>query len=447
MSLDVHSLLAESRDVGLGFPTGAWRPSTGDDSRGERLAGSAMAYVLAGGRGSRLQELTDRRSKPAVPFGGKSRIIDFTLSNALNSGIRHIAVATQYKSQSLIRHLRSVWNFVCAERDESFDILPSSQRVREGGWYAGTADAVYQNIDIIERYKPQHVLILAGDHVYKMDYEAMLQQHVEQDADLTVGCLEVPADEASNFGIMQADENDRILSFVEKPKSPPLMPGMPNRALASMGIYVFNAEFLFDQLRRDAVDPDSSRDFGKDVVPYVVRHGKAVAHHFSQSCVRSDETSDAYWRDVGTLDAYWSASLDLTDAVPQLDLFDAHWPIWTFAEKGTPAKFAFAQNNRRGEAVSSLISAGCSISGATVRHSLLLAGCRLQSNAHVENSVLLPEAKVGRSARLKNVIVDRGVKIPAGLVVGEEPERDAQRFRRTGRGVCLITQPMIDRLA
>ena len=275
----------------------------------------------------------------------------------------------------------------------------------------------------------------------------MLQQHVEHDADMTVACLEVPADEASNFGIMQADENNRILSFIEKPKSPPLMPGMPSRALASMGIYVFNAEFLFDQLRRDAVDRDSSRDFGKDIVPYVVRHGKAVAHHFSQSCVRSDETSDAYWRDVGTLDAYWSASLDLTDAVPQLDLFDSHWPIWTFAKKGTPARFAFAQNNRRGEAVSSLISAGCSISGATVRHSLLLAGCRLQSNAHVENSVLLPEAKVGRSARLKNVIVDRGVKIPAGLVVGEEPELDAERFRRTGRGVCLITQPMVDRLA
>ena len=406
-----------------------------------------MAYVLAGGRGSRLLELTDWRAKPAVYFAGKVRIIDFALSNALNSGIRRIGVATQYKAHSLIRHLQRGWNFLRLERNESFDILPASQRVSDTAWYAGTADAVYQNIDIIESYAPKHIVVLAGDHVYKMDYEPMLQQHVEQKADVTIGCLEVPVENASDFGIMHVDAEDRILSFVEKPKQPPLMPGRPNAALASMGVYVFDTDFLFDELRRDAADPNSSRDFGKDLIPHIVRHGKAVAHHFSRSCVRTKGQQNSYWRDVGTLDAYWAANIDLTDVVPQLDLYDRDWPIWTFAEISPPAKFVHNEDGRRGQAVSSLVSGGCIISGATVLGSLLFTGVRLKSYSHVENAVILPEVEIERSARLSNVIVDRGVRIPAGLVVGEDPELDAKRFRRTENGICLITQPMIDRLA
>src|ERR687889_598979 len=296
------------------------------------LARHAMAYVLAGGRGTRLLELTDKRVKPAVYFGCKSRIIDFALSNALNSGIRHIAVATQYKAHSLIRHLQRGWNFFRSERNESFDILPASQRVSETMWYEGTADAVYQNIDIIESYDPEFIVILAGDHIYKMDYEVMLQQHVSQGADVTVGCLEVPRMEATGFGVMAVDDKDRITSFLEKPKDPPGIPGRPDLALASMGIYVFRTRFLIDQLRRDAADPSSSRDFGKDIIPYLVKHGKAVAHRFAQSCVRSTSEAEAYWRDVGTLDAYWQANIDLTGVLPALDLYDEEWPIWTYAE-------------------------------------------------------------------------------------------------------------------
>jgi glucose-1-phosphate adenylyltransferase len=405
-----------------------------------------MAYVLAGGRGSRLLELTDWRAKPAVYFGGKSRIIDFALSNALNSGIRRIGVATQYKAHSLIRHLQRGWNFFRLERNESFDILPASQRVSATGWYAGTADAIYQNIDIIQSYAPKHIVVLAGDHIYKMDYEPMLQQHVEQGAHVTIGCLEVPVEEASGFGIMHADATDRIISFVEKPKNPPPMVGKPGHALASMGVYVFDTDFLIEQLRRDEADPSSSRDFGKDLIPYLVREGKAVAHHYSRSCVRSSAQTDTYWRDVGTLDAYWAANMDLTDIVPQLDLYDQNWPIWTFAEITPPAKFVHDVDGRRGQAVSSLISGGCIISGAAVKKSLLFTGVLLKSFSSVENAVILPQVVVERSARLRNVIIDRGVRIPAGLVAGEDPEHDAARFRRTENGICLITQPMIDKL-
>ncbi len=405
-----------------------------------------MAYVLAGGRGTRLLELTEWRAKPAVYFGGKSRIIDFALSNALNSGIRRIGVATQYKAHSLIRHLQRGWNFFRLERNESFDILPASQRVMDGAWYAGTADAVYQNIDIIESYATKYIVILAGDRVYKMDYEPMLQQHVEQNADVTIGCLEVPVEHATGFGIMHVDDNNYILSFVEKPEVPPTMPGRTNASLASMGVYVFDTAFLIDQLKRDAVDPNSSRDFGKDIIPYIVRHGNAVAHHFSRSCVRTNGQGASYWRDVGTLDAYWAANIDLTDVVPQLDLYDRNWPIWTFAEISPPAKFVHDEEGRRGQAVSSLVSGGCIISGAAVRQSLLFTGVHLRSYSHVENAVILPDVEVARSARLTNVIIDRGVHIPAGLVVGEDPELDAKRFRRTEHGICLITQPMIDKL-
>ena len=296
------------------------------------ISRNAMAYVLAGGRGSRLLELTDRRAKPAVYFGGKTRIIDFALSNALNSGIRRIAVATQYKAHSLIRHLGRGWNFLRPERNESFDVLPASQRVDENMWYLGTADAVYQNIDIIESYAPNYMVILAGDHIYKMDYEKMLQQHVDSKADVTVGCLEVPRMDAVGFGVMHIDATNKILSFLEKPKDPPAMPGKPDVALASMGIYVFETKFLIDALKRDAANPNSARDFGKDIIPEIVAAGKAVAHHFSQSCVRSSNESEAYWRDVGTVDAYWEANIDLTDIVPGLDLYDQEWPIWTYSE-------------------------------------------------------------------------------------------------------------------
>ena len=410
------------------------------------LARSAMAYVLAGGRGSRLMELTDRRAKPAVYFGGKSRIIDFALSNALNSGIRRIAVATQYKAHSLIRHLQRGWNFFQPVRNESFDILPASQRISENLWYRGTADAVFQNIDIVDGYAPEYLVILAGDHIYKMDYERMLVQHVNEGADVTVACIEVPVAEASGFGVMHVDANDRIVSFVEKPAVPPEMPDRPGFALASMGIYVFQREFLNGQLRRDAADAHSSRDFGRDIIPWLVTHGKAIAHRFSRSCVKSAAEEAFYWRDVGTIDAYWEANIDLTDVVPELDLFDRDWPIWTYAELTPPAKFVHNEDGRRGIGISSLISGGCIISGASLTRSLLFTGVQIHSYSHVENAVILPYVDIARHCRLTNVVIDQGVRIPEGLVVGEDAEQDAARFRRSSRGICLITQPMIDRI-
>jgi glucose-1-phosphate adenylyltransferase len=406
-----------------------------------------MAFVLAGGRGSRLLELTDRRAKPAVYFGGKMRIIDFALSNALNSGIRRISVATQYKAHSLIGHLSRGWNFFRPGGNESFDIMPASQRVSEDQWYAGTADAVFQNIDIIRDRAPKYMVILAGDHVYKMDYELMLQQHADSGADVTIGCLEVPRIEASSFGVMHVDAKKRIIDFVEKPKNPAPMPGHPDKALASMGIYVFETNLLFDQLERDARDPKSSRDFGKDVIPYMVKNGKAIAHYFSDSCVRSSDDEAAYWRDVGTVDAYWEANIDLTDIVPDLDLFDKDWPIWTDGSVTPPAKFVHDEDSRRGMAVSSVVSGGCIISGAKVKRSLLSTGVRINSYCDVENAVILPYVEIGRGTRLRNVVIDRGVKVPGGLVVGEDPAADDERFRRTEKGICLLTQNMIDSLA
>ena len=411
------------------------------------LARTAMAFVLAGGRGSRLMELTDRRAKPAVYFGGKSRIIDFALSNAINSGIRRVAVATQYKAHSLIRHLQRGWNFLRPERNESFDILPASQRISEQNWYLGTADAVYQNADIIADAAPRHIVLLAGDHIYKMDYENMLQQHVEQGADVTVCSMAVPRMEATGFGVMKVDTTGRIVDFVEKPADPPGIPDRPDLALASMGIYVFETNFLLDQLKRDAEDLTSEHDFGKDLIPWIVRNGKAVAHRFERSCVRSSSEFSPYWRDVGTVDAYWEANIDLTDIVPPLDLFDRDWPIWTYAEITPPAKFVHDVAGRRGEAISSLVSGGCIISGAAARRSLLCTHVRLHSWAKLDGAVVLPQVDVGRYARLTNVVVDRGVRIPEGLVVGEDPVEDARRFRRTDKGICLITQSMLDKLA
>jgi glucose-1-phosphate adenylyltransferase len=408
------------------------------------LARHAMAYVLAGGRGTRLMELTERRVKPAVFFGAKSRIIDFALSNALNSGIRRVGVATQYKAHSLIRHLQRGWNFMRAERNESFDILPASQRVTGAGWYSGTADAVYQNLDIIEAYTPRYMVVLAGDHVYKMDYELMLQQHESSGADVTVGCIEVPRSEASSFGVMQVDAEDRVVSFLEKPADPPGLPDKPDTTLASMGIYVFTTAFLAAELRRDAADANSSHDFGSDIVPYIVRNGRAMAHRFTDSCVTSGVEEGAYWRDVGTVDAYWQANIDLTDVVPPLNLYDRDWPIWTHSELTPPAKFVFDDDQRRGMAVDSLVSGGCIVSGSHVTRSVLSNNVRVHSYCEIEGAVLLPGAVVGRHCRLNRVVVDSGVRLPEGLVVGEDPEDDARRFRRTAGGVTLITQPMID---
>ena len=407
------------------------------------LAQEAMAFVLAGGRGSRLLELTDVRAKPAVYFGGKTRIIDFALSNALNSGIRRIGVATQYKAHSLIRHLTQAWTFLRKERNEGFDILPASQRIDEDSWYQGTADAVYQNIDIIEGYAPKYIVILAGDHIYKMDYEVMLWQHVSTGADITLGCIEVPRMEATGFGVMHVDEHDRIIDFIEKPADPPAMPDNPDVALASMGIYVFETKRLLDILREDAANPHSSHDFGKDIVPNLVKNGKAIAHRFTQSCVTNNEKAH-YWRDVGTVDAYWEANIDLTATVPELNLYDQNWPIWTYNEITAPAKFVHDEPGRRGEAISSMVSGNCIISGASLHSSLLFTGVKVRSFSTISHSVILPQVIVSRHVRLSNVVVDRGVMIPDGMVIGEDPELDAKRFRRTDKGICLVTQNMIN---
>lgn len=407
------------------------------------LAQEAMAFVLAGGRGSRLLELTDVRAKPAVYFGGKTRIIDFALSNALNSGIRRIGVATQYKAHSLIRHLTQAWTFLRKERNEGFDILPASQRIDEDSWYQGTADAVYQNIDIIEGYAPKYIVILAGDHIYKMDYEVMLWQHVSTGADITLGCIEVPRMEATGFGVMHVDKDDRIIDFIEKPADPPAMPDNPDMALASMGIYVFETTCLLDILREDAANPHSSHDFGKDIVPNLVKNGKAIAHRFTQSCVTNNEKAH-YWRDVGTVDAYWEANIDLTATVPELNLYDQNWPIWTYNEITAPAKFVHDEPGRRGEAISSMVSGNCIISGASLHSSLLFTGVKVRSFSTISHSVILPQVIVGRHVRLSNVVVDRGVMIPDGMVIGEDPELDAKRFRRTDKGICLVTQNMIN---
>ncbi len=398
------------------------------------------------GQGAEAPRIDGQAGEARCFFGGKARIIDFVLSNTLNSGIRRIAVATQYNAHSLIRHMQRGWNFFRTERNESFDILPASQRLGHDKWYAGTADAVFQNADIIESYEPKFIILLAGDHIYKMDYEQMLQQHVEQQADVTVGCIEVPIDEAKSFGVMQIGEKDQIIDFLEKPDVPPSMPGMPDVAMCSMGIYVFDTRFLVEQLRRDAADPDSTHDFGNDIIPRIVRQGKAIAHHFSRSCVRSSHETKAYWRDIGTIDAYWAANIDLTDVEPGLDLYDHDWPIWTNSEITAPAKFVHDEESRRGSAVSSLVSGGCIVSGSSLKRSLLFSNVRTHSYSVIENSVILPNVTIGRSARLNNCIVDAGVHIPEGLVVGEDPVLDAKRFRRSEKGICVISESMINRL-
>ena len=413
------------------------------------LTRSAFAFILAGGRGSRLMQLTNWRSKPAVPFGGKFRIIDFTLSNCVNSGIRRIGVATQYKAQSLIHHLQRGWSFLDGRFDEFIDLLPAQQQVAEN-WYLGTADAVFQNLDVLRRNKPKYVFILSGDHVYKMDYGRMLAQHVQSHADLSVACIDVPLEEASAFGVVGIDADHRIVSFSEKPKNPEPMPGKPDRAMASMGVYIFNTEFLYEQLIRDSDEKDTSHDFGKDLIPYAVPRYRVFAHDFTASCVGmkgGDPDEVPYWRDVGTIDAYWEANMELTKVTPDLNIYDEEWPIWTYQEQLPPAKFVFDDDGRRGMAIDSLVSGGNIISGAEVRRSMLFSRVRVHSFATVEDAVLLPKVDVGSGAHLRRVVVDKHCQIPEGLVVGYDAVADRKRFHVTEKGITLITPEMLGQQA
>ena len=405
-----------------------------------RLTRATLALILAGGRGSRLYELTNWRAKPALYFGGKYRIIDFPLSNCVNSGIRRIGVLTQYKAHSLVRHLVRGWSHFKKEFGEFVEVLPASQRYSDD-WYQGTADAIYQNLDIIRAEQPEFVLILSGDHVYKMDYSAMLMDFAKSGADMTVCCLEVPLEEAANaFGVMQVDENNRVIGFEEKPAAPTPIPGNESHTLASMGNYIFRTEFLFEQLIKDSRDPASSHDFGNDIIPSLIDD-----HHVRAYAFRDEETGErAYWRDVGTLDAFWQANMELISAEPQLNLYDPNWNFWTYQEQLPPAKFVFDYDDRRGMAVDSMVSGGCIISGAVVRHSLLFSNVRVRSYSTVEDSVILPGVDIGRRCHLKNVVVDRGCWIPDGMVIGHDREQDiASGFRVSGTGKVLVTRGML----
>ena len=403
-----------------------------------RLTRNTLALILAGGRGSRLKHLTLWRAKPAVPFGGKFRIIDFPLSNCLNSGVRSIGVLTQYKAHSLIQHIHRGWNFLRGEVGEFVELLPAQQRI-ETSWYEGTADAVYQNLDIIRNHSPEFVLILAGDHIYKMDYGPMIADHVKRGADMTVGCIEVELDRAREFGVMSVDGDNRVSEFHEKPAHPQPMPGRSDMALASMGIYVFNTEFLYQMLIKDADDPHSSHDFGKDIIPSVIKTHKVIAYPF-----RDEETGkQAYWRDVGTVDAFWEANLELIGVTPELNLYDSQWPIWTYQEQLPPAKFVFDDDDRRGTAVDSMVSGGCIISGALVRHSLLFSNVKVHTRARLQDAVVLPNVDVGANCRITRAVIDKGCRIPPDTVIGEDPQADAERFHVSKSGVVLVTPEML----
>ena len=408
------------------------------------LTKNTVALILAGGRGSRLRQLTDWRAKPGVAFGGKFRIIDFPLSNCMNSGIRQIGVITQYKAHSLIKHIQRGWGFLRGEFNEFVELLPAQQRVSEDAWYKGTADAIYQNLDILRIYKPEFVLVLAGDHIYKMDYGEMLASHVQSKADMTVACLEVPVREAANaFGVISVDEQQRVTDFKEKPAEPTHMPGNPDVAMCSMGIYIFNASFLYEQLIRDADDAESEHDFGKDIIPHMIKAGYRIyAHSFLDSCVHGPD-EPIYWRDVGTVDAYWESNLDLARVTPDLNLYDRNWPIWTYQEQLPPAKFVFDADDRRGMAVDSMVSGGCIISGATVRQSVLFSNVHVMEGAYLEQAVVLPDVRVGKDVMLKKVVIDRGCIIPNGMTIGINPEEDRRRFYVTDRGVALVTPEML----
>jgi glucose-1-phosphate adenylyltransferase len=408
------------------------------------LARRTLALVLAGGRGSRLKDLTDRRAKPAVHFGGKFRIIDFALSNCMNSGMRRIGVITQYKSHSLLRHLQRGWSFLRNEMGEFVDLLPAQQRLTEEHWYRGTADAIYQNLDIIRNSTPpDYIVILAGDHIYKMDYSIMLADHAASGRGVTVGCIEVSREEAKGFGVMAIDEHRSIIEFVEKPADPPPMPGNPDLSLASMGIYIFSAEYLYKLLEDDANDPNSEHDFGKNLIPRAVAEQQALAHPFSMSAVANPPYSRAYWRDVGTVDAYWAANLDLATTTPELNMYDKDWPIWTYQEQLPPAKFVHEEAGRTGQAINSLVSGGCIVSGATVRNSVLFSNVLVRSYSEINEAVVLPDVHIGRGCKLSKVVIDRRCRVPDGLVIGEDPVLDAQRFFRTENGVVLVTRKML----
>ncbi len=404
-----------------------------------------VAVILAGGRGTRLMDLTRDLSKPGLDFGGKYRIIDFAMSNCVNSAFRRILVLTQYNSHRLLEHLQFGWTFLPAILDEFVHVLPAQQGPERDLWYCGTADAVYQNIPNIQAHGPENVLILAGDHIYKMDYRIFLEDHLRMEADMTVACLEVPQSEARAFGVAHVDEEGRIVGFVEKPPEPPCIPGKPGRCLASMGIYLFKADFLYRELSRDAEDPQSSHDFGRDLIPYLLDKARVCAHRFERSCIPNLD-KPPYWRDVGTVDAFWEANMDLTYVDPALNLYDDDWPIFTYQEQLPGAKFVHSGPHRNGLAIASVLSGGCIVSGATVYQSLLFSRVHVHSHAHIQETVVLPEADIGQHARLRRAVVARGTRVPQGLVVGEDPEADARRFHLTPNGVTLVSQRMLDRL-
>jgi len=403
-----------------------------------KLTKDTLALILAGGRGSRLHDLTLWRAKPAVPFGGKYRIIDFPLSNCVNSDIRQIGVISQYKAHSLIRHIQKGWDFFRGELGEFVELLPAQQRI-ENCWYSGTADAVYQNLDIIRSHNPKLVLILAGDHIYKMDYGPMLAFHVENNADLTIGCIEVPLADAVNFGVMSVDNEGRIVDFTEKPDDPSGIPGKEDMALISMGIYVFSTDFLIEQLINDADCVTSKHDFGHNIIPSVVDQSRVFAFPFQEG----GEGKRAYWRDVGTLDSYWKANMELIGVTPELNLYDQHWPVWTYQEQSPPAKFVFNDEGCRGEATDSLVSGGCIVSGASINHSLLFSNVRVNSRSQVTDSVVLPNVTIGQNCKINRAIIDKGAEIPDNTVIGEDVSIDAQRFFLTPEGITVVTPDML----
>ncbi|MCK5090975.1 MAG: glucose-1-phosphate adenylyltransferase [Gammaproteobacteria bacterium] len=403
-----------------------------------RLTRDTLALVLAGGRGSRLKQLTLWRTKPAVPFGGKFRIIDFPLSNCINSGIRRMGVITQYKAHSLLQHIQNGWSFLRGEFGEFIDLLPAQQRI-ETSWYSGTADAVYQNLDIIRNHNASFVIILAGDHIYKMDYGPMIAHHVEKEADMTIGSIEVSLEQASSFGVLKTDKESRVLEFAEKPENPASTPDREDVALVSMGIYIFNSNFLYEQLIKDADDPNSSHDFGNDIIPSVINSYRVFTYPFRD--VQSGK--QAYWRDVGTVDAFWEANLELIGITPELNLYDKEWPIWTYQEQLPPAKFVFDEDDRRGMAVDSMVSGGCIISGAHIRHSLLFSNVSVESYSKIEGSVILPNVVIEQNCEIRNTVVDKGCIVPEGTIIGVDAKEDARRFTVSPNGVVLVTPEML----
>ena len=414
-------------------------PSTDSIRFVSRITRDTLALILAGGRGSRLKHLTLWRAKPATPFGGKFRIIDFPLSNCMNSGIRRVCVLTQYKAHSLLLHVQRGWGFLRGEFGEFVELLPAQQRVQETAWYQGTADAVYQNLDIIRDHDPKYLLVLAGDHIYKMDYGPMVAHHVESGADMTVGCIEVPVDQAREFGVMTSDAEGRVVEFQEKPAHPTPVPGKPDVALASMGIYVFNRAFLFDQLIQDADRRSSSHDFGKDIIPSVLKEYRVMSYPF-----RDVQTGrQGYWRDVGTVDAFWEANMELVSVSPELNLYDEDWPIWTYQAQLPPAKFVFDDADRRGMAVDSMVSGGCIVSGAYLRRSLLFSNVKVHSYSRIEDAVVLPDVEIGRHCRIRRAVLDRACVVPEGTVIGEDREKDMERYYVTEGGVVLVTPEML----